>query len=222
MRRYAPAWQDAAMPKPATAAFNGATACDIGVLATSARASRFQRALHQPLEEELLGEAEGDDARRDHDHVNGGDIGPGPLPLTALGGGEDDRHGASLLVVDERHAQQVFAPRGDEIDDQNDDEAVAHHRQADQPQRPPGAGAIDPRRFDQFVRHELKHAAHDEDADRELEGDIGQDQAGGVVDQPEEMLGLVDADERDDANREIKRYEQRRRDQAGAAGPQMH
>jgi len=31
-----------------------------------------------------------------------------------------------------RHAQQVFAPRRDEIDDENDDQAVAHHRQADQ------------------------------------------------------------------------------------------
>src|ERR1700677_3762012 len=117
------------MPKPATAAFSWATACGIGILVPPA--SCFQRALHQPSEEELLGENEGDEAWSDHDHVEGGDIGPGPLPLATLGGGEDDRHGASLLVVDERHAQQVFAPRRDEIDDENDAQAVAPHRQAD-------------------------------------------------------------------------------------------
>src|SRR5262245_55417629 len=50
----------------------------------------LQRPFHQPLEEELLRAGEGDDARGDDDDVDGREIGPGPLTLTALGGGEDD------------------------------------------------------------------------------------------------------------------------------------
>ena len=32
-----------------------------------------------------------------------------------------------------------------------------------------GAGAVDLRRLDHLVRHELEHAAHDQDADRQLQ-----------------------------------------------------
>src|SRR6185312_6016032 len=61
-------------------------------LAACCSASALQRAFHQPLEEQLLGEGEGEDARRDDDDIDRGEVGPGPIALAALRGGEHDRH----------------------------------------------------------------------------------------------------------------------------------
>ena len=49
------------------------------------RCSALHHAFHQALEEEPLGEGEGDDAGRDDDDVDGGEVRPGPLALPALG-----------------------------------------------------------------------------------------------------------------------------------------
>ena len=81
---------------------------------------------------------------------------------------------------------------------------------------------VDPRRFDDLVRHQLEHAAHDQDADDQLQRDVRQNEAARVVDQAEPMLGFVDADDRDDPHREIERNEQHRHDDARAARADMH
>ena len=118
---------------------------------------------------------------------------------------------------------RILAPGRDEIDDEDDDQAVAHHRQADFPKRPPDARR---RRSSptsiiscgtswnmlRMIRMLID----------ELQRDVGQDEAAGVVDQAEQVLGLVDADDRDDADREIERHEQRRQHDARRPGPQMH
>src|ERR1700751_6152054 len=89
--------------------------------------SSFHRPFQKPFEEQLLSKREGEDARGYDDHVDGGKIRPRPLPLSALGGGENHRHGAFGLVVDQRHAEKIFSPGGDEIDDEDYHQAVAHH-----------------------------------------------------------------------------------------------
>ena len=71
-------------------------------------------------------------------HIDGGERRPGPLAEAALGAGKHHRHGARDLVVGQRRAEQELAPGGDEVDDEDDHQAVPHHRQADHPQRLPG------------------------------------------------------------------------------------
>ena len=115
---------------------------------TSAAAHDFsalQCAFQKTFEEQSLGQCERNDARGHDDHVDRGEIRPSPLTLASLRGGEDDGHGALGFVVHEGQAQQIFAPGGDEIDNEDDDQAVAHHRQTHFPQRPPMAGSVDSR-----------------------------------------------------------------------------
>src|SRR5437588_4950781 len=114
-----------------SSAINAASAakrdCDIFLFSSMLT---FHHAFHQSLEEELLGEGKGEDAGGDDDDIDGGEIRPRPLPLPPLRGGKDDRHGAPRLVVDKRQAQKILAPSRNEIDDEYDDETIAHHRQA--------------------------------------------------------------------------------------------
>ena len=185
-------------------------------------ASALHDALHQPLEEQPLGEGEGDDAGGDHDDVDCGDARPGPLAHAALGCGQDHRHGARRLVVGQGRAQQILAPGGDEIDDEHHHQPISRQWQAHHPERLPDAGAVDPGRFHQFARNQLENAAHDQHADREIERDVGKDQAAGAVDQIEETLDLVDRDDRDDAGRKVEGGEEHRHDEGGAARFQMN
>jgi hypothetical protein len=66
---------------------------------------------------------------------------PGPMP--PLRRGEHDRHGADILIVGQRRAQEILAPGGHEVDDDHHYETVPHERQADHPERAPDAGAVD-------------------------------------------------------------------------------
>src|SRR3984957_9191175 len=184
--------------------------------------SPLERPFHETLEEQPLRQRERDDAGRHDDDVDRREVWPCPLPLSALGGGENHRHRAFGLVIDKRQAQQIFAPCCDKIDDEDYDQSIAHHWQADLPQRPPVPGAVDSRGFEHFVRDKLEHAAHDQNADRELQRHVGQNEAGRVVDQAEPMLRLVNADDRDDAHGEIERNEQRRHDEPRAERFDMH
>ena len=49
-----------------------------------------------------------------------------------------------------------------------------------------------------------------ENADHELQGDIGQDETARLVDEAEPVLGLVDADDRDDPHGKIEGDQQSR------------
>ena len=113
--------------------------------------SPFQRAFQKPFEEQPLGKRERNDARGHDDDIDSGEIRPRPLPLSTLGGGEHDGHGAFRLVVDERDTQQIFAPGRDKIDNEDHHQTIAHHRQAHFPQRPPMSGAVDPRSLEYFM-----------------------------------------------------------------------
>ena len=88
--------------------------------------------------------------------------------------------------------------------------------------RLPRAGAVDLRRLDDLMRNELEDAAHDQHADREIQRDVGQDQAARRVDQVQTILDLVDADDRDDADREVERDQEHRDDDAAALRPHVH
>src|ERR1700679_2807255 len=121
---------------------------------SACKGSPLERPFHQTLEEQPLRQRKRDDAWRHDDDVDRREVWPGPLPLPALGGGENDRHRAFGLVIDKRQAQQIFAPRCDKIDDEDHDQSIPNHRQADFPQRPPVPGAVDSRGFEDFVRDE--------------------------------------------------------------------
>src|SRR5262245_15604592 len=128
-------------------------------LAAKRAPSTLQRAFHQPLEEELLRDREGENARRHHDDIDRSKVRPRPLALAALGCCKDDGHRAPRFIVDERHAKQILAPGRHEVHDEDDHQAIAYHWQAHHPERAPVPGAVDLRGFDHLMRHELEHAA---------------------------------------------------------------
>ena len=65
----------------------------------------LQSPFHETFEEQPLRQRKRDDARRHDDDLDGGEVWPSPLSLSALGGGENHRHRAFGFVIDKRQAQ---------------------------------------------------------------------------------------------------------------------
>ncbi len=114
-----------------------------------------------------------------------------------------DRQRERVLAGQERPREEELVPGRDEREERGHRKARDRQRDDDPPERPEDAEPVDPAGFLELVRDRVEEALEHQDAERDGERRIGQDQRPRRVDEPEVGEDPEQRDQQDDAREHL-------------------